>query len=325
MEKSGITRRKAIGTGMVASLAAISGLGFIDRPKPEISAPPPKNDQPFRICLNTSTLLAYKLPVDQQIALVAEAGFDGIELWMRDIMAYVDQGGAPADIGEKLQAGNLIPEDIIAFAPWCSDDAEERKKALGQLHREMTITAALGGKFIAAPVMGIKSLDPTRFDEYTERYQAILGLGDETGVVPLIELWGTGALNKLSDCAKIVIATGHPKASMLLDFYHLYRGGSDWDTLDCLNGSRLPLMHMNDYPASPPRDQLTDADRVLPGEGVCPFGNVLPKLYKAGFRGALSVELFNKQYWASMDAKTMLKRSYDTTYQVIKKSLEAGE
>lgn len=310
---------------MVASLAAISGFGFKDQPKPETSAPAPKNDQPFRICLNTSTLLAYKLPVDQQITLVAEAGFDGIELWMRDIMAYVDQGGAPADIGEKLQAGNLIPEDIIAFAPWCSDDAEERKKALEQLHREMTITATLGGKFIAAPVMGIKSLDPTRFDEYTERYQAILGLGDETGVVPLLELWGTGALNKLSDCAKIVIATGHPKASMLLDFYHLYRGGSDWDTLDCLNGSRLPLMHMNDYPASPPRDQLTDADRVLPGEGVCPFGNVLPKLYKAGFRGALSVELFNKQYWASMDAKTMLKRSYDTTYQVIKKSLEAGE
>jgi len=324
MKKGTISRRKALETGLMASVAAFAGYGFTTGPKPgfPLPAPPLKNDQPFRICLNTSTLLAYKLPVDQQIDLVAAAGFDGVELWMRDIKTHIDQGGSPAQLLEKLEEHTLIPEDIIAFSPWCSDDAEERKKALEQLQDEMTITAALGGRYIAAPVMGLKYLDPAKFDIYTERYLAILELEKETGVLPLLELWGTGALNRLADCAKIVIATGHPKATMLLDFYHLYRGGSDWDTLDCLNGARLPLIHMNDYPASPPREMLTDADRVLPGEGICPFDHILPKLYRAGFRGALSVELFNKGYWASMDAKTMLKNSYEKTVQVVEKALQ---
>src|SRR5690606_14091408 len=191
------------------------------------------------------------------------------------------------------------------------------------MHEEMSITAALGGKFIAAPVQGVKSWDCTNFDEYTDRYNAILKLGDGTGVTPLIELWGAGTLNKLADCAQIVIATGHPKASMLLDFYHLYRGGNSWDTLDCLNGRKLPVIHLNDYPASPAREQLTDADRVLPGKGVCPIDKMLPRLYEAGFRGALSVELFNKGYWAKMDAKTMLRESYEVTYEVIIRSLKA--
>ena len=84
-------------------------------------------------------------------------------------------------------------------------------------------------------------------------------MSDQTGVVPILELWGHGALNSLADCAHIVIGSGHPKATMLLDFYHLYRGGNDWDTLDCINGSRLSLIHINDYPADPPFDQLRDS------------------------------------------------------------------
>ena len=104
---------------------------------------------------------------------------------------------------------------------------------------------------------------------------------------------------------------------MLLDFYHLYRGNNSWETLDCINAHRLPVFHINDYPASPVREQLKDADRVFPGDGICPFRVLIPKLYSAGFRGAFSVELFNKSYWETMDAQTILKTSYDKTYSVI--------
>ena len=282
---------------------------------------PLKKQLPMRVSLNTSTLLHYDIAVDKQIDMVANAGFDGVELWMRNIKTFLDKGGSGEQLKEKLQSNNLLLENIIGFSKWCSDNPEERKAALDQLNEEMLITASLGGEFIAAPVQGITSLDRTRYDDYAERYNAILELGDETGVTPVLELWGMGALNKIADCAQIVIATGHPKATMLLDFYHIYRGGNDWDTLDCLNGKRLPVIHMNDYPASPSWDKLTDADRVLPGEGVCPFDEVLPKLYEAGFRGGLSVELFNKGYWDTMDAETLLRKSYETTSQVIEKAL----
>ena len=276
---------------------------------------------PVRISLNTSTLLYYKLGVDVQIDKVAQAGFDGIELWMSDIKKYLEKGGSAEVLEDKLEAHGLVLENIIGFSKWCSDDPEERKKALEQLQEEMTITANLGGSFIAAPVQGIAALDRTKYDDYAERYKAILELGDETGVTPIIELWGMGALNKVSDCAQIAIATGHPKATMLLDFYHVHRGGNDWDTIDILNGGKLPVIHMNDYPATPSYDKLKDSDRVLPGEGVCPFNEVIPKLYKAGFRGGFSVELFNEGYWETMDADTLLKNSYEKTVDIVQKAL----
>jgi 2-keto-myo-inositol isomerase len=323
MKESKISRRTAIGSSLLASMAAISGLAFKSAPQhgPPDPIPPSKKKLPVRISLNTSTISAYELPVDKQIDRVAGAGFDGIELWMRDITSYLDSGGKIEALREKLQSGSLVLENIIGFAAWCSDDAEERMKAIGQLRKEMVITAGLGGKYIAAPVLGIDALDPTKFDDYAERYNAILELEGETGVTPILEIWGAGALNNLADCAHIVIGTGHPKATMLLDFYHLYRGGSDWDTLDCLNGKRLPVIHMNDYPAEPARSELTDAHRVLPGEGICPYRDILPKLYKSGFRGGLSVELFNREYWASMDAETMLKNSYEKTVAVVEEAL----
>lgn len=272
--------------------------------------------------MNTSTLLAYELPVDQQIKMVSDAGFDGIELWMRDVRAYTDKGGGPAQLKEILEAGHLTLENMIAFSKWCSDDAEERKKAIDELRDEMLLIAKLGGKHIAAPVQGIETLDRTKFDEYAERYKAILQLEAETGVLPIIELWGMGALNKVADCAHIVIGSGHPKATLLLDIYHIHRGGNDWDTLDCINGGRLPVIHMNDYPATPSYELLKDSDRVLPGEGVCLFDEVIPKLYHAGFRGAFSVELFNKEYWANMDAATLLAKSYESTRQVLESAMK---
>lgn len=320
--KNKISRRKALTTSLKASLAVVGGYAFAaNSQEVKSTTPVSKNNLPMRISLNTSTLLHYKLAADVQIEMVAKAGFNGIELWMSDIKRYLDNGGIAEELRDKLQAHNLILENIIGFSKWCSDDAEERKKALTQLREEMLITASLGGEYIAAPVQGISALDRNKYDDYAERYNAILELGDETGVTPIIELWGMGALNKVADCAQIVIATGHPKATMLLDFYHVYRGGNNWNTIDILNGKRLPVIHMNDYPASPSYEELKDSDRVLPGEGICEFDVVIPKLYNAGFRGGFSVELFNKGYWESMDAKTLLKNSFEKTYDVVQKSL----
>ncbi|MFH6602542.1 sugar phosphate isomerase/epimerase family protein [Maribacter algicola] len=321
--KNKISRRSAISSGLKVGAAGILGLGFNGAKENPHTARTTlsKAKLPLRVSLNTSTLMAYKLTVDQQIDLVGKAGFDGIELWMRDIKAYAGSGGNLSTLKEKLEAHNLVLENIIAFSEWCSDDSDKHKEALKLMKSEMIMAAAIGANYFAAPVQGIEQIDPTKYDEYAKRYRAILELGDETGVVPVIELWGMGALHKVSDCAKIVIDSKHPKATMLLDFYHVHRGGNDWNMISTLNAANFPVIHMNDYPGSPEAALLTDADRVLPGEGVCDFNDILPKLYAAGFRGGLSVELFNKGYWETMDPETLLKKSYDTTRSTIESAL----
>ena len=92
--KNKISRRKAIGTSLKVSFAALGGYAFTSNLEevPSIIAKS-SNVLPMRISLNTSTLLYYKLAVDVQIDLVANAGFSGIELWMSDIKTFLDNGG----------------------------------------------------------------------------------------------------------------------------------------------------------------------------------------------------------------------------------------
>jgi len=269
--------------------------------------------RPFRVSLNTSTIRGYQLPVEKQIDLCAEAGFDGIELWVSDVEAYVKQGGTVAELGRRIKQHGLVLENMIAFSTWMADDAVERAAGIQKMRQDMELTAGLGGKYIAAPVQGIPAVVKQKLPEYSDRYRVILEEGVQAGVTPLLELWGSGALNQLSDTAAITIGAAHPNASMLLDFYHLYRGGNSFDSLRQLNGGVLPVFHINDYPGSIPREALEDADRVFPGDGSCPFDEILPLLQEIGFRGAFSIELFNKTYWDSMDVVTLLKKSYHKT------------
>ncbi len=315
-----ISRRqmlRALGFPFVGgSLAGISSCNS-KKTAPVDVISPGAGMRPFRISLNTSTISGYKLPVPEQIALCGEAGFDGIELWIRDIVAYLDQGGDYETLSRLLKDNELILENMISFSTWIADNKDKREEGIEGMRKDMETTARLGGRFIAATVQGLSSIDRDKLPDYAERYRTILEMGDEMGVTPLLELWGAGVLNSLPETVYITLATGHSKAVPLLDFYHLYRGGNPFESLSLINGSRLPVFHINDYPAQPPRKELKDSDRVFPGDGICPFANVLPSLYQSGFRGALSVELFNKGYWETMSAREVLKTSYDKTATII--------
>ena len=303
-----ITRREFI----AASTVALSGLAVTGCKQGNSQKP-----APFRISLNVSTIRPYRLPVDQQIDVCGKAGFDGIELWVSDLEAYREKGGSWKDIAAKLKDNRLVLENIIGFAPWAVDDQSRREAGLEQMKREMEMTASLGGKYIAAPLSGVNRLDSSRLDEYAERYLRVIEAGKGAAVIPLLELWGSAALSKLSDAASIVIATGHSDASMLLDFYHIYRGGNSFDSLNLINLAQLPVFHINDYPATPPREQLRDSDRVYPGDGICPFNTLIPKFYRNGFRGTFSVELFNEAYCRNNTVEEVLSTTLAKTRNVL--------
>lgn len=323
MREQKISRRSMLRTtGLAIFGSTFSGLtSCVSGKKEKDLSAASSVERPFRVSLNASTISGYKLSVSEQIALCTEAGFDGIELWTRDIDAFVKQGGSYETLRRELDDSGLLLENMIGFSSWFADDPSKRENGLRQMRHDMEMVAALGGQFIAAPAQGVARFDRSRLSEYAERYRAVLDLGEQTGVTPILELWGAGVLNQLSDTMAVAIASGHPKASLLLDFYHLYRGGNDFESLHLINGKTLPVFHINDYPEVPQRTVLTDSDRVFPGDGICPFHSLLPLLYDGGFRGALSVELFNKSYWATMDVKEVLQKSYEKTVQVIERSL----
>ncbi|MEJ7637620.1 MAG: TIM barrel protein [Singulisphaera sp.] len=154
-----------------------------------------------------------------------------------------------------------------------------------------------------------------------ERYRDLLELGDQMGVVPQVEVWGFSAtLGRLGEAALVAMESGHPRACILHDVYHLYKGGSRLRGLEFLEGSAMHLFHMNDYPADPPRAAINDAHRVYPGDGVAPLRRILRTLRDNGYRGMLSLELFNRDYWRQ-DALTVARTGLEKMRAVVRESL----
>lgn len=309
-------RRDFLCAAAGASLAAVAGPGVVAAaPKPS------RHGGPFRYCLNTSTIREQKLGIVQEVDLVAKAGYDGIEPWINELDQYVKGGGVLADLRKRIADHGLTVESAIGFANFLSDDEAERKKGLEEAKRSMDLVRQIGGERIAAPPFGIA--DKSGFDPFAlaERYRALCVLGQEMGVLPQLELWGFAkTLSRLGEVAFVGTEAAHPAACYLLDAYHIYKGGSDFGGLAMFPGTRMFNFHINDYPADPPRATIGDKHRVYPGDGIAPLNDILRTLRDIGYRGALSLELFNPDYW-KQDAFEVLKTGLEKTRAAVTKAV----
>ena len=304
-----LSRRDWFATGAVlatASLSTAPALGY-DGPAAE----------PFGYCLNTSTISGQKLSITEVVDIAAKAGYKGLEPWIRELEAHVQKGGSLKDLGKQIKDRGLSVESAIGFAEWAVDDDARRRKALEQAKREMDMVRQIGGTRIAAPPAGATDRADMNLLRVAERYRALLELGDTMGVVPQVEVWGfSKCLTRLSEAALVAIESGHPSACILADAYHLYKGGSDFAGVRLLNGQAMHVFHFNDYPADPPRATINDAQRVYPGDGVAPLPDLIRNLRTIGYRGMLSLELFNRDYW-KQDALTVARTGLEKMRAVV--------
>ena len=305
----------AITAGALSATAVssvVSGGALALQTQTAHAAPADKPWPKLRYCLNTSTINGSEVPVREQIQIASQAGYDAIELWLRDVTKYVEQGGKVTELAKEISDLGLGLDSAIAFGSWIVDDEQKRAAGLEQCRRDMQLVRDLGGQRIAAPPVGATGEPKLDLDAVAERYVRLLEIGAECDVAPQVELWGFSRnLATLPEVLYVAAAANHPNACLLLDVYHLYKGGSDFTNIGFVPGSKLHCLHMNDYPAVPVRDDISDADRVYPGDGVAPIAEILQALVASGFNGTLSLELFNRGYWklpALEVAKTGLEK-----------------
>ena len=253
----------------------------------------------FGYALNTGTIRGQNLDLVEEIETTAEAGYEGIEPWTGKIHRYVESGGSLRDIRKRCEDLGLKVCSAIGFASWIVEDDERRAKGVEQLKRDMDALAQMGGTHIAAPPAGANRPGATLdLDHAAERYHAILELGREIGVIPQLETWGSSAnLGRGSEALYVAAKCGDPDACVLLDAYHMYKGGTPPTVLKLLGREAVHCFHMNDYPADPPRETIRDADRIWPGDGIAPLTEILTCLANNHCRVMLSLELFNAEYW----------------------------
>ncbi len=246
-----------------------------------------------------ATIRGQKAGIVKEIEIAAQAGYDAIEPWIDSLQEYVRNGGALKDLAKRITDAGLTVEGAIGFAEWLVEDDARRVKGLERAKRDMELAAQIGARRIAAPPVGATDLPKLDFAKAAERYRALLELGDQAGLVPELELWGASRnFGRLGECVGLAMETGHPRACVLADVFHLYKGGSDYRGLRLLGPDAIQVLHMNDFPSDPPREKIDDSYRVFPGDGTAPLVDIVRALHRTGGQKILSLELFNRKYWA---------------------------
>jgi sugar phosphate isomerase/epimerase len=304
-----MNRREALKSATVtAALSLTAPMAFSEENKEKRKK---KGGDKFRFSLNTSTISGQKLGVPKYIDIAARAGYDCMELWIPDIKQYLNDGGTLPALKKLLTDSKIPVVNAIGFAPWMTDDDAIRKGGFAQMKQEMEIMAALDCPRIAAPSFGINH--PTVLDMFKvgERFKQLIELGRQTGVMPQLEFWGASVFFHMGQAMMASAVANDPGARILADVYHLFRGNSGFESLKMVDGNMIEIFHMNDYPGTIAREKAEDKDRIYPGDGVAPIKQVLTDLKNMGGPKILSLELFNREYWAQdpfVVAKTGLEK-----------------
>lgn len=300
----------ALGAGMLAATSSTA-----------TASDKPHAPDGFRYCLNTSTIRGQELSLAEEMEIAAKAGYDSVEPWMRKIDQYVESGGSLADLGKRLRDLGLTVESAIGFAQWIVDDDAKRAQGLENAKRDMDRLQQIGGKRLAAPPTGATQQTDLNLFRAAERYRTLLEIGDQIGVVPQVEVWGfSKSLSRLGESMFVAIESGHPRACLLPDVYHVYKGGSDFTGLNLLGPQAIQVFHLNDYPADPPRATISDKHRVYPGDGIAPLDTILRGLHENGCHCVLSLELFNPDYW-KQDALTVARTGLEKMKSAVRRAL----
>jgi sugar phosphate isomerase/epimerase len=85
-----------------------------------------------------------------------------------------------------------------------------------------------------------------------------------------------------------------------------------FEDLRALRGEQIAIVHLDDVPYRKPFSEMTDGDRVYPGDGDIPIDPLFEVLETTGYAGPVSLELFNEELWAQdpyQVAKTGFEKS----------------
>ena len=246
----------------------------------------------FQLGLNTSTIRPADLM--DKIRIAGETGYTAIELWNNDLSDYEEQGGSLADIKKALDDHGLTVPTVIALHGWLNATGAELQKAMEDVKKRMAQAAAVGATYIiSSPPREVADLQLGG-----ENYRKLLELGREFGVKPAMEFLGfVDGVNQVKHAWEVIEVADHPDSTIVLDPFHIYRGGGEIENMESIPGDKIAVFHFNDAPAEPARAEQSDADRVYPGDGILDLKRMISILKDVDYSGVISLELFNPSYW----------------------------
>jgi len=233
-----------------------------------------------------------------KLEAAASAGFQGVEIFEQDLLTH---DGPPEGIREMAADLNLA---ITIFQPFRDFEAmpePQRRRNMDRAERKFDVMQALGTDL----VLVCSNTQPSALDDperaaadLREMAERAAARGLRVGYEALA--WGRH-VNRWRQAWDIVQRADHPALGLILDSFHTLSLG---DTLDGLSaevpGERIAFVQLADAPRLT-MDVLgwSRHFRNFPGQGELDVPAFTREVLAAGYRGPLSLEVFNDEFRAA--------------------------
>ena len=247
--------------------------------------------------------------LETEIRAASAAGFGGVEIFVPKLAPYLEKHTA-RDLGRTLRDANLVPVSLNGLEHVNLRTRTDFAHLKAECVQLAQIAAECGCRDIVVvpdprpPGMSDADVIAQSADELRE----LVEVAAPFGVTLAFEFLAPAncSVRTLAMAQKIVErAASHPPLSrtgegrggggIVFDTFHFFVGGSAMTEITPAATRLIRLVHINDV-ESKPREAMTDADRLLPGEGVLPLDAMLRALAANGYDGAYSLEVMRPAY-----------------------------
>ena len=257
--------------------------------------------------------------LETDIRAAGEAGYDLIEIWAAKLRTFL-QSRPISELKAILTSAGVEPYSInsIEYITFRSPDDQELIKAeCGELS---AVAGELACPYLVVVPGKLPYGDVTEqliIDESGRVLDELADIAEPRGVSLAFEFLGQTdcSVQTLDLAKKIVDRVNRNSVGLVIDTFHFYAGASSFDAIDTLDPGKLFIFHINDA-EDLPKESLTDAHRLYPGEGILPIREIKEHFDKIGYDRMVSVEIFRPEYWGH-DPFEVARRAKAATEQVL--------
>lgn len=302
--------------------AGLLGSTFMNRSRRNSQQPARREERyqggksPWPLCLDTATVRPAGLK--EKVKIASEAGFDAIEPWDGELEEFEEKGGDLRELGKEIKDRGLFVPSVIGLWNALPPTEQEWEASLKDSRRRMRMAADIGAEHI-------QTIPNTVGENYdlrwvADRYRDLIEIGiSDYNIKPAIVFVKFFPLKTMGEAAAVALNADHPEAKIIPDTFHMHISQGGFNGLPLLDGNAIAIFQFADAPGSPAVDQLEDKHRVFPGDGILPLPRILRDLKATGFRGCVSLELYNPNYW-EQDLRKIAETGLRKTREVIEKA-----
>ncbi|MDN0081694.1 bifunctional sugar phosphate isomerase/epimerase/4-hydroxyphenylpyruvate dioxygenase family protein [Crenobacter sp. SG2305] len=233
----------------------------------------------------------------EKLEAIAAAGFDGVEIFENDLL-YFD--GSPRDAKRICDDLGL---KIMLFQPFRDFEGGRRDKRqhnLDRAERKFDLMQELGTDRIlvcSSVQPDVIRDDALIADDFAKLAERAAKRDILVGYEALA--WGR-YVNSYRHVWDIVKAVDHPNLGIILDSFHTLSINDDLSTLTEISGDKIVFLQLADAPLmAMDVMEWSRHFRCFPGQGEFDLASFLGPILKNGYKGPLSLEIFNDGFRAA--------------------------